>query len=307
MNGHGQGATPARAQAACPPPRAPGPCRHGPYRAGAGGVQPYAAPLDGHGHPRERGHRPAYAPRQLHGRLHGRHVRRLRLPAAQDPRLELRTLLHGLSQRTWPPSARPPRRGHGPRPGRAGRAAGPPAPATPPRPERRRRGWRVRARRRPRCGPARAPRPAARPRGPFTAATPTRSRPASSASTSSSAASTATIAPPGGNCCISTCGPAHLRLQTGQLLADPSDCAERSSPRTAAAARSAAPPRVTTSSRVPARRSSGTGTRLGDPIEAHALLATYGQDRPVDQPLWLASLKSPRAGRSWRSGPTDSW
>ncbi|OWV05800.1 beta-ketoacyl synthase [Micromonospora wenchangensis] len=34
----------------------------------------------------------------------------------------------------------------------------------------------------------------------------------------------------------------------------------------------------------------GTGTRLGDPIEAAALIATYGQDR--DEPLWLGSLKS---------------
>jgi polyketide synthase 12 len=34
----------------------------------------------------------------------------------------------------------------------------------------------------------------------------------------------------------------------------------------------------------------GTGTPLGDPIEAEALLATYGQDR--DQPLWLGSIKS---------------
>ncbi|MEV8633593.1 SDR family NAD(P)-dependent oxidoreductase, partial [Streptosporangium sp. NPDC051023] len=34
----------------------------------------------------------------------------------------------------------------------------------------------------------------------------------------------------------------------------------------------------------------GTGTALGDPIEAEALLATYGQDR--DRPLWLGSLKS---------------
>ncbi len=34
----------------------------------------------------------------------------------------------------------------------------------------------------------------------------------------------------------------------------------------------------------------GTGTALGDPIEAHALLATYGQDR--ETPLWLGSLKS---------------
>jgi acyl transferase domain-containing protein len=34
----------------------------------------------------------------------------------------------------------------------------------------------------------------------------------------------------------------------------------------------------------------GTGTRLGDPIEVQALLATYGQDR--DAPLWLGSVKS---------------
>ncbi len=34
----------------------------------------------------------------------------------------------------------------------------------------------------------------------------------------------------------------------------------------------------------------GTGTPLGDPIEARALLATYGKDR--DRPLWLGSLKS---------------
>ncbi len=36
----------------------------------------------------------------------------------------------------------------------------------------------------------------------------------------------------------------------------------------------------------------GTGTVLGDPIEAGALLATYGRDRPADKPLWLGSLKS---------------
>ncbi len=36
----------------------------------------------------------------------------------------------------------------------------------------------------------------------------------------------------------------------------------------------------------------GTGTTLGDPIEADALLATYGQDRPAERPLWLGSLKS---------------
>ncbi|MFG2895403.1 SDR family NAD(P)-dependent oxidoreductase, partial [Streptomyces sp. NPDC048248] len=36
----------------------------------------------------------------------------------------------------------------------------------------------------------------------------------------------------------------------------------------------------------------GTGTALGDPIEAGALLATYGQDRGDNDPLWLGSLKS---------------
>ncbi|MFD4511735.1 beta-ketoacyl synthase N-terminal-like domain-containing protein, partial [Streptomyces sp. NPDC058457] len=36
----------------------------------------------------------------------------------------------------------------------------------------------------------------------------------------------------------------------------------------------------------------GTGTTLGDPIEAHAILATYGQDRSGEAPLWLGSLKS---------------
>ncbi len=36
----------------------------------------------------------------------------------------------------------------------------------------------------------------------------------------------------------------------------------------------------------------GTGTTLGDPIEAGALLATYGTDRPQERPLWLGSLKS---------------
>ncbi|MEU0054520.1 type I polyketide synthase [Streptomyces sp. NPDC006309] len=36
----------------------------------------------------------------------------------------------------------------------------------------------------------------------------------------------------------------------------------------------------------------GTGTRLGDPIEATALLATYGQDRPAGTPLLLGSVKS---------------
>ncbi|WP_342669645.1 type I polyketide synthase [Streptomyces vietnamensis] len=36
----------------------------------------------------------------------------------------------------------------------------------------------------------------------------------------------------------------------------------------------------------------GTGTTLGDPIEATALIETYGQDRPADRPLLLGSLKS---------------
>ncbi|MEV7027686.1 beta-ketoacyl synthase N-terminal-like domain-containing protein, partial [Kitasatospora sp. NPDC093558] len=36
----------------------------------------------------------------------------------------------------------------------------------------------------------------------------------------------------------------------------------------------------------------GTGTPLGDPIEAAALLATYGRGRPADRPLLLGSVKS---------------
>ncbi|WP_433334921.1 type I polyketide synthase [Spirillospora sp. CA-294931] len=36
----------------------------------------------------------------------------------------------------------------------------------------------------------------------------------------------------------------------------------------------------------------GTGTPLGDPIEATALLHTYGRDRPADRTLWIGSLKS---------------
>ncbi|NJQ06400.1 SDR family NAD(P)-dependent oxidoreductase, partial [Streptomyces lonarensis] len=36
----------------------------------------------------------------------------------------------------------------------------------------------------------------------------------------------------------------------------------------------------------------GTGTELGDPIEAGALLATYGQERTADQPLLIGSIKS---------------
>src|SRR5436309_3764680 len=36
----------------------------------------------------------------------------------------------------------------------------------------------------------------------------------------------------------------------------------------------------------------GTGTTLGDPIEAGALLATYGRERADGRPLWLGSGKS---------------
>ena len=36
----------------------------------------------------------------------------------------------------------------------------------------------------------------------------------------------------------------------------------------------------------------GTGTMLGDPIEAEALLATYGQGRRSNRALWLGSIKS---------------
>ncbi|MBO1419724.1 type I polyketide synthase, partial [Streptomyces sp. FH025] len=36
----------------------------------------------------------------------------------------------------------------------------------------------------------------------------------------------------------------------------------------------------------------GSATTLGDPIEAEALLATYGQERPEGRPLWLGSVKS---------------
>ncbi|WP_115537974.1 type I polyketide synthase, partial [Frankia canadensis] len=36
----------------------------------------------------------------------------------------------------------------------------------------------------------------------------------------------------------------------------------------------------------------GTGTTLGDPIEAHALQTTYGPHHTPDNPLWLGSIKS---------------
>ncbi len=49
--------------------------------------------------------------------------------------------------------------------------------------------------------------------------------------------------------------------------------------------------RITTAD-VDAVEAHGTGTKLGDPIEAGALLATYGQGRVVGRPLWLGSAKS---------------
>ena len=36
----------------------------------------------------------------------------------------------------------------------------------------------------------------------------------------------------------------------------------------------------------------GTGTTLGDPIEAGALIATYGAARGPEHPLWVGSIKS---------------
>ncbi|TPQ23138.1 type I polyketide synthase, partial [Streptomyces sporangiiformans] len=45
-------------------------------------------------------------------------------------------------------------------------------------------------------------------------------------------------------------------------------------------------------SEVDAVEAHGTGTSLGDPIEAEALLATYGKERDADRPLWLGSIKS---------------
>jgi thioester reductase-like protein len=47
-----------------------------------------------------------------------------------------------------------------------------------------------------------------------------------------------------------------------------------------------------TPGQVDAVEAHGTGTQLGDPIEAGALIATYGADRPAGRPLWVGSVKS---------------
>ncbi|MFI2215225.1 type I polyketide synthase, partial [Streptomyces sp. NPDC020141] len=47
-----------------------------------------------------------------------------------------------------------------------------------------------------------------------------------------------------------------------------------------------------TAADVDAVEAHGTGTTLGDPIEAHALLNTYGQHHTPEQPLYLGSLKT---------------
>ncbi|MEU6556654.1 type I polyketide synthase [Streptomyces sp. NPDC046915] len=47
-----------------------------------------------------------------------------------------------------------------------------------------------------------------------------------------------------------------------------------------------------TAGQVDAVEAHGTGTTLGDPVEARAIIATYGRDRDGDAPLWLGSAKS---------------
>jgi acyl transferase domain-containing protein/acyl carrier protein len=46
------------------------------------------------------------------------------------------------------------------------------------------------------------------------------------------------------------------------------------------------------SDEVDAVEAHGTGTPMGDPVEAEALLATYGKGRPSEYPLWLGTVKS---------------
>uniref|UniRef100_UPI0004BEDF12 type I polyketide synthase n=1 Tax=Spirillospora albida TaxID=58123 RepID=UPI0004BEDF12 len=69
-------------------------------------------------------------------------------------------------------------------------------------------------------------------------------------------------------------------------LTAPSGAAQRRVIRAALAAAGVAPEDVD------AVEAHGTGTRLGDPIEASALLDAYGRDRPADRPLRLGSVKS---------------
>ncbi|HET6705583.1 beta-ketoacyl synthase N-terminal-like domain-containing protein, partial [Amycolatopsis sp.] len=45
-------------------------------------------------------------------------------------------------------------------------------------------------------------------------------------------------------------------------------------------------------SEVDAVEAHGTGTPVGDPIEANALLATYGRAHTADRPVWIGSIKS---------------
>src|SRR5262249_38675428 len=47
-----------------------------------------------------------------------------------------------------------------------------------------------------------------------------------------------------------------------------------------------------TAGEVDAVEAHGTGTALGDPIEADALMATYGLGRTAERPLWVGSLKA---------------
>ncbi|MFC6938048.1 beta-ketoacyl synthase N-terminal-like domain-containing protein [Actinomadura yumaensis] len=56
-------------------------------------------------------------------------------------------------------------------------------------------------------------------------------------------------------------------------------------------------------SEVDAVEAHGTGTRLGDPIEAEALIATYGRDRPAERP----SGSAPSSRTSGTRTPRRAW